>query len=47
MRSDEAFLRAELIENFLHDSGWTDLRAHEPDSPKHYLTRVESAISGG
>lgn len=45
MRSSEAFFRAELIENFLHDSGWTDLKARETDSLVPYLDRDELEVS--
>ena len=47
MMADEAFERMQLIEDFLAASGITSLKQHEPDSPKHYLTRAEQAISGG
>lgn len=45
MRSSEAFFRAELIENFLHDSGWTDLKAREPDVLAPLLTKEELEVS--
>ena len=45
MKSAEAFHRLELIENFLHDSGWTDLKARETDSLVPYLTRDELEVS--
>ncbi len=45
MEADEAFERLQLIEDFLAASGWTDLKARQPDSLVPLLTKEELEVS--
>ena len=45
LRSAEALYRIELLDNYLYDAGWTDLRTREPDIPLPYLTKAELEVS--